>query len=144
MAEIKLNSQKISKIGIFVKKIRILGKIGIRTDTSVHLATLQKCQNVSNVSRHQDVVRSLLNLPCYSHFSCLEKFICSFWKIMIFAVVTLFFWRSNVKNCLFSSRKHVSHVARTVTSHRFRALVFLIRSGENLNYRSFEEERNLK
>ncbi len=39
---------------------------------------------------------SLLNLPCYNHFSCLENFRRLFWKVMIFAVMTLFFWRSDI------------------------------------------------
>ncbi len=54
--------------------------------------------NISNTSTHQEVVASLLNLHCYSHFSCLENFKCSFWKIMIFAVVMLFFWKSVMCN----------------------------------------------
>ncbi len=57
---------------------------------------MQERQNVNNISRHQEVVLSFLNLPCYSHFSCLENFKRLFWKIMTFAVVTLFFWRSDI------------------------------------------------
>ncbi len=34
---------------------------------------MQERQNVSNTSRHQDVVVLLLNLPCYSYFSHSEK-----------------------------------------------------------------------
>ncbi len=49
-----------------------------------------------NISRHQEAVVSLLHLPRYSHFSCLENFKYSFWKIMIFAIVTLFFWKSDM------------------------------------------------
>ncbi len=63
---------------------------------NIDIYSMQECQNVSNTSRHQKVVVSLLNLPCYSHFSCLENFKYSFWKIMIFAVVTLFFWKSDM------------------------------------------------
>ncbi len=33
---------------------------------------MQECQNISNTSRHQKIVVSLLTLPCYSHFSCPE------------------------------------------------------------------------
>ncbi len=56
---------------------------------------MQERQNVSNTSRHQEVVVSLLNLPC-SHFSYRENLKPSFWKIMIFSVVTLFSWRSDI------------------------------------------------
>ncbi len=56
---------------------------------------MEEHQNVSNTSRHQEVV-VLFNLPYNCHFSCLENFKCSFWKINIFAVVTLFFWRSDI------------------------------------------------
>ncbi len=48
---------------------------------------MQERQNVSNTSRHQEVVVSLLNLLCHSHFACLENFKHS-WKINIFAVAT--------------------------------------------------------
>ncbi len=44
---------------------------------------MQERQNVSNTSGHQEVVVSLLNLSCYSNFSCLENFKRSFWNIMI-------------------------------------------------------------
>ncbi len=65
---------------------------------NTYIYPTQECQNVSNTSRRQEVVVSLLNLPYYGHFSCLKNCKCSFWKIMIFAVVTLFFWRSDVGN----------------------------------------------
>ncbi len=55
---------------------------------NTYIYPIQERQNASNTSRHQEVVVSLLNLPCYSHFSCLENFKRSFWKIMIFVVVT--------------------------------------------------------
>ncbi len=58
--------------------------------------SMQKCQNVGNTSIHQKVVVSLLKLSCYSHFSCLKNFKRSFWKIRTIAVVTLFFWKSDV------------------------------------------------
>ncbi len=61
-----------------------------------YIYATQECQNVSNTFRHQEVIVSLLNLPCYSYFSCLENFKHSFWRIIIFAVVTLFFWRSDM------------------------------------------------
>ncbi len=60
---------------------------------------------------------SLLNLPCYSHFSCLENFKCSFWKIMTFAVVILFFWRSNMRtscNQIIIQRKGVHTTLFTI------------------------------
>ncbi len=63
---------------------------------NAHIYPMQKRQNISNTSRHQEVVGSLLNLPCYSHFSCRENFKRSFWKSMIFAVVTWFFWSTDV------------------------------------------------
>ncbi len=61
---------------------------------NTYIYSMQECQNVRNTSRHQEVVVSLLNLPATAIF-CLENFKCSFWKIMIFTVVTLFFWRSD-------------------------------------------------
>ncbi len=63
---------------------------------NTYIYLMQEHQNVSNTSGHQEVVLSLLNLPCYSHFSCFENSEHSFWKIMIFAAVTLFFWRSGM------------------------------------------------
>ncbi len=39
---------------------------------NTYIYLMQESQNVSNTSRHQEVVVSLLNLPCYSHFSCLD------------------------------------------------------------------------
>ncbi len=80
----------------------------LRKPRNTDIYPMQEHQNVSNPSRHQKVVVSLLNLPGYSHFSCLENFKHSFWKIMIFAVVTLFFWGSdmpcnNLLTCFVSS-----------------------------------------
>ncbi len=63
---------------------------------NTYIYPMQECENVSNTSRHQEVVASLLNLPCYCHLLCFENFKGSFWKIMIYAAVTLFFWRSEV------------------------------------------------
>ncbi len=52
---------------------------------NTYICPMQECQNVSNTSRHQEVVVSLLNLLCYSYFSCLGNLKLSFRKIMIFA-----------------------------------------------------------
>ncbi len=62
---------------------------------NTYIYPMQEYQNVNNTSRHQNVVVSLSSLLCYRHFSCLENFKRSFWKIMIFAVVT-FFWRNDI------------------------------------------------
>ncbi len=63
---------------------------------NTYICLIWEHQNVSNTSRHQEIAMLLLNLPCYSHFSYLENFERSFWKIIIFAVVMLFFWRSDI------------------------------------------------
>ncbi len=63
---------------------------------NTYIYPIQERQNVSNTSKHQVVIVSSLNLPCYSHFSCLEYFKRSFQKIMIFALVTLFIWGSEL------------------------------------------------
>ncbi len=60
---------------------------------------------------------SLLNSPCYSHFSYLENFIRSFWKIMIFAVVTLFFWRSDMLSHYSETFSRRNLVLRTIVSY---------------------------
>ncbi len=75
-----------------------------------YINLMEERQNVSNTSRHQKGVMSLLNLPCCSHFSCLENFKSSFWKIMIFAVVMLFFWRKDmwkIKSNSFAANRRV-------------------------------------
>ncbi len=83
---------------------------------NTYIYPIQERQNVSNTSRHQEVVVSLLNLPCYSHFSSLQNFKCSSWKIMIFAVVTLFFWRSDMltaEQCaayVTTCKKNLAHI----------------------------------
>ncbi len=48
-----------------------------------YIYSIKERQNVSNTSTHQEVVVTLFTLSCYSHFSCLENFKGSFWKIMI-------------------------------------------------------------
>ncbi len=63
---------------------------------NTYIYPMQERQNVSNISRHQEVVVLLLNFPRCSYFLCFENFKNAFWKIMIFAVVTLFFWRSDM------------------------------------------------
>ncbi len=55
--------------------------LGKPRNTYIH--TMHEFQNFSNASRHKEVVVSLLNLPCYIHFSCLQNFKHLFWKIMI-------------------------------------------------------------
>ncbi len=65
---------------------------------------MQEHENVSNTSRHQDLVVLALNLPCYSHFPYVENFKHLFWKIMTFAVVTLFFWRGDISKTCFQTR----------------------------------------
>ncbi len=65
---------------------------------NTYIYPMQERQDVRNTSWHEVVVMWLLNLPCCSLFSYLENFKRLFWKIIIFAVVTLFFWRSNISN----------------------------------------------
>ncbi len=48
---------------------------------NTYIYPMQERQNVSNTSRHQEVVVSLLNLHCYSCFSCLGQFERSYWII---------------------------------------------------------------
>ncbi len=86
---------------------------------NTYISPMQESQNVSNTSRHQEVVVWLLNLPCYSHFSCLENFKHLFWKIMIFAVVTLFFWRSNTwMNIVIENDHMIEHLWTCLSNFR--------------------------
>ncbi len=66
---------------------------------NANIYQMQERLNVKNTSMHQEIVVLLLNLLCCSHFSSLQNFKSSFWKIMIFAIVMLFFWRSDIGKC---------------------------------------------